>query len=124
VTIVAPTDLFHLLVEVPIPAGTEPIDPQLANTADAMMGMPELTEVPEEGELRTWWRSWIPSYTDTRDDKVAVFATFLAAGTYEYTFAVRASVPGDYRVLPAHAEQMYFPEVWGRSRGATFSIAD
>jgi uncharacterized protein YfaS (alpha-2-macroglobulin family) len=121
-TIVAPTDLYHLLVEVPIPAGTEPIDPNLAITSDQfmdpMMTMGDETEVSGPA----WWHYWIPSYTDMRDDKVSVVATFLSAGTYEYTFNVRASVPGEYRVLPAHGEQMYFPEVWGRSGGATFTI--
>ncbi len=120
VTIIAPTDLFHLLVEVPIPAGTEPIDPSLANAADAMFGMPELTQLPEDEQ--NWWRNWTPSYTDIRDDKVALFATFLSAGTYEYTFTVRAAISGEYRVLPAYAEQMYFPDVWGRSSGATFTV--
>ena len=86
---------------------------------------PRLT-MGEETELAgpTWWRYWIPSYTDMRDDKVALFATFLAAGTYEYTFEVRASLPGEFRVLPAYAEQMYFTEVWGRSAGETFTITD
>ncbi len=62
----------------------------------------------------TWWHYWVPSHTDMRDDKVAVFATFLKAGTYEYTFNVRASVPGQYKVIPAYAEQMYFTDVWGQ----------
>jgi uncharacterized protein YfaS (alpha-2-macroglobulin family) len=121
VTIIAPTDLFHLLVEVPIPAGTEPIDPSLANTAGDF-GIPELTQLPEGEEPAGWWQSWTPSYTDMRDDKVAVFATFLGAGTYEYTFTVRAAIPGEYRVLPAYAEQMYFPDVWGRTGGTTFTV--
>jgi uncharacterized protein YfaS (alpha-2-macroglobulin family) len=126
VTIVAPTDLYHLKIEVPIPAGTEPIDPALAITSDQFM-TPEITMEEMEEEAKggsTWWHNWIPSYTDMRDDRVTLFATFLAAGTYEYTFNVRASVPGEYRVLPAFGEQLYFPEVWGRSSGATFTITD
>jgi uncharacterized protein YfaS (alpha-2-macroglobulin family) len=59
-----------------------------------------------------------------RDDKVALFATYLRAGTYEYTFQVRASVPGEYRVLPVYAEMMYFNEVWGRSAGALFTVTE
>jgi uncharacterized protein YfaS (alpha-2-macroglobulin family) len=122
VTIVAPTDLYHLMVEVPIPAGTEPIDPNLAITSDTFTGPIMTEEGADEVSGPTWWRYWVPSYTDMRDDKVAVFATFLQAGTYEYTFNVRASVPGEYRVLPAYAEQMYFTDVWGRSAGDTFTI--
>lgn len=121
VTIVAPTDLHYLMVEVPIPAGTEPIDPNLATTSN-QFGDPMLVDSEVEADGPVWWRYWVPSFTDIRDDRVTVFATFLGAGTYEYTFNVRASVPGEYRVLPAFGAQMYFPDVWGRSAGDTFSI--
>jgi uncharacterized protein YfaS (alpha-2-macroglobulin family) len=123
VTIVAPADLYHLLVEVPIPAGVEPIDTSLATTSNEFEN-PEVMRVEEPGQTTSWWWNWIPSATDIRDDKVAMFSTFLRAGTYEYTFQVRASVPGEYRVLPVFAEQMYFPDVWGRSTGAIFTVTD
>ena len=35
---------------------------------------------------------------------------------------MRASVPGEILVLPSTAYQMYFPEVFGRSDGARFTI--
>jgi len=131
VTLVAPTDLHYALIEAPIPAGTEPIDPNLATTS-AEFNQPQVT--PSEGagegqntegkntEVQKDWRFWIPTHTDIRDDKVALFATYLPAGTYEYTFQVRATVPGEYRVLPAVGELMYFREVWGRSAGALFTV--
>ena len=34
-------------------------------------------------------------------------------------FSIRA---GEFTVLPAHAEEMYFPEVFGRSAGGSFSV--
>ncbi|RIK38322.1 MAG: hypothetical protein DCC55_21480, partial [Chloroflexi bacterium] len=119
-TIIAPTDLYHALIEVPIPAGVEPIDPSLATTA-SVFGGPELA--PTE-QSRNSWRFWTPTYTDIRDDRVALFATYLPAGAYEYTFLVRATVPGEYRVLPVYGEMMYFNEVWGRSSGALFTVTE
>ncbi|MEM7537004.1 MAG: Ig-like domain-containing protein [Chloroflexota bacterium] len=111
-TLVAPTTLYHTLVEVPLPAGLEPIDTKLA------------TSEFELSEQRNpfWWRTWRPTHIDIRDEKVALFATQLRPGTYEYTFRARASIPGTYRVLPIHAEQMYYPEVWGRSAGSLFTV--
>ncbi len=118
VTLVAPTDLYHVMVETPLPAGVEPVDPNLAAVSpDFLYGPPELTPVtPSRSGV------WTPSFTDFRDDKVTLFATYLPAGAYEYTFLVRASLPGEFRVLPVHGEMMYFPEVWGRSGGALFTI--
>ena len=117
VTLIVPDDRYHLLVEVPIPAGTEPIDTSLATESDAY-GPPELTPVDEP------FTQWTPTYTDIRDDKVALVATYLPAGTYQYTFQVRATVPGEYRVLPVFAQQMYFPDVWGRSAGQLFTVME
>jgi uncharacterized protein YfaS (alpha-2-macroglobulin family) len=119
VTIVAPTDLYHVMVETPIPAGVEPVDPNLAAVSPDFYGPPELTPIhPTQGG----WGLWTPSFTDYRDDKVTLFATYLPAGAYEYTFLVRASLPGEFRVLPVHGEMMYFPEVWGRSGSAVFTV--
>ena len=79
--------------------------------------------MPSAFSIAKWesW-AWTPSFTDFRNDKVTLFATYLPAGSYEYTFLVRASLPGEFRVLPVHGEMMYFPEVWGRSGGALFTV--
>ncbi len=119
-TIVAPQDLYHLLVEVPFPAGTEPIDTSLA-TESALMSGPDFETVDDPVSP---WQAWVPTATDLRDDKLALFATYLPAGTYQYTFQLRAGLPGEYRVLPVHAEQMYFPEVWGRGAGEAFVVTE
>jgi uncharacterized protein YfaS (alpha-2-macroglobulin family) len=123
VTLQAPGDIHYLLLEVPIPAGTEPIDRSLA-TESQFYADPEFGLSETEMAGWDWWRGWVPSHTDLRDEKVALFADYLPAGTYEYTFLVRASLPGEYRVLPAHAEAMYFPDVWGRSGGGLFTVTE
>ncbi|MFZ2360935.1 MAG: Ig-like domain-containing protein [Anaerolineae bacterium] len=118
-TLVAPTNLYYLLVESPLPAGAEAIDPSLLNTS-LVYEEPGLERV-DEG---TPWFWWTPTAVDLRDEKVALFATELPAGAYEYTYQMRASLPGQFQVLPAVAYQMYFPEVWGRSAGSEFVIGN
>ena len=120
VTVVAPRDLYQVLVEVPIPAGTEPIDPRLATTSVQYDQFGQL--IPADAGKPDWF--WLPTYVDVRDEKVALVASYLPAGTYEYTFQVQATVPGEYRVLPVHGEMLYFPEVWGRSTGALFTVTE
>ncbi len=120
VTLIAPQDLYQALVEVPIPAGVEPIDPRLATTS---IQYDQFGQIVPVGEGKPTW-FWSPTHIDIRDEKVALVASYLPAGTYEYTFQVQATVPGEYRVLPAHAEMMYFPEVWGRSTGSLFTVTE
>ena len=57
-----------------------------------------------------------------RDEKVALFAQHLPRGTYEYTYLMRASVPGEFLVMPSTAYEMYYPEMFGRSDGAKFIV--
>jgi uncharacterized protein YfaS (alpha-2-macroglobulin family) len=58
-----------------------------------------------------------------RDEKVVLFADYLPKGTYEYTYTFRATLPGEYQVMPTVASEMYFPEVFGRSDGRLLTIA-
>ena len=53
-----------------------------------------------------------------------LFATYLPKGTYEYTYLIRASLPGEYNTIPTTAYEMYFPEVFGRSDGVQFIITE
>ncbi len=124
-TVVAPTDLYYVVVEDPLPAGFEGVDLSLKTTS-VVGEAPELQNLSAEAEdywLRWYgWGWWWFSHTEMRDEKVTLFATYLPRGTYEYTYLMRASVPGTYQVLPTTASQMYFPEVFGRSDGAIFTV--
>jgi len=53
---------------------------------------------------------------------VALFADYLQRGTYEYTYQVRCTTPGQFQVMPAVAYEMYAADVFGRTAGGTFTI--
>jgi len=53
---------------------------------------------------------------------MVLFADVLSKGTYEYSYTFRATLPGDFHVLPTVAKEFYFPEVFGRSNGRLLSI--
>jgi len=126
-TVVAPTDLYYVVVEDPLPAGCEAVDVTLNTTSvvGERPGVRNLT-VEEEDDWYRWygWGWWWFSHSEIRDEKVALFATYLPRGTYEYSYVMRASVPGTYNVIPATASQMYFPEVFGRSDGGRFVVEE
>lgn len=117
-TIIAPNTLHYLVVEDPLPAGCEAIDTSLKTTSAVYQG-PEVKAVSEKGRLPYWWYF---RHSELRDEKVALFATLLPAGTYEYTYLMRASIPGQFLAMPSYGYEMYFPEVFGRSDGARLVI--
>jgi uncharacterized protein YfaS (alpha-2-macroglobulin family) len=117
-TIVAPNDLYYAVIEDPLPAGTEAVDTSLKTTSQAA----EEPELERDSGKRYGWGWWWFSHSELRDEKVALFASYLPRGTYQYTYQVRASIAGEFRVLPATGQEFYFPEVFGRSDGATMTI--
>jgi uncharacterized protein YfaS (alpha-2-macroglobulin family) len=128
-TIIAPNDLYYVVVEDPLPAGAEAIDTGLATTSLLAMD-PTLLRTSrvtgsDEGfyDYPYYWRWWQwYSRSELRDEKVVLFADYLSKGTYEYSYTMRATLPGDYHVLPTVANEFYFPEVFGRSDGRLLSI--
>ena len=44
--------------------------------------------------------------------------------TFEYTYTFRATLPGEYQVIPTTAHEFYFPEVFGRADGRLFTITE
>ncbi len=125
-TLVAPNDLYFLVLEDPLPAGCEAIDASLETTSRAFQA-PHLQRdygkmAPNEWAWLWGW-DWADR-TELRDDKVALFAGSLPKGTYTYTYAMRCTTPGDYRVMPAKGYEMYAADRFGRSGGLQFHIAD
>jgi len=119
-TIIVPNDLHYLVVEDPLPAGCEALDQSLKTTSVAG----ERPELKQQGTGEEWqdWGWWWFSNTEVHDTRVSLFATFLPKGTYEYTYLMRASLPGEFQVIPSTGYEMYFPEVFGRSDGGLFTV--
>jgi uncharacterized protein YfaS (alpha-2-macroglobulin family) len=122
-TIIAPNDLHYVVVEDPFPAGAEGIDQSLKTTS-VVGESPELKRTDQPAPWGGYYGWWWFSHTELRDEKAVLFATYLPRGTYEYTYLIRASLPGEYRVIPTNAYQMYFPETFGRGDGGLFTITE
>jgi len=118
VTIIVPSDQYHIIVEDPFPAGMEPIESRRhASTFDQIS-----LEGSLEADTTRVWGWWYFSHVELRDDRLALYADYLPAGTYQYTYQLHALLPGEYRILPTRAWANYFPEIYGQSAGEVFSI--
>jgi len=117
-TMVADSRRTHVALIDPIPAGFEIVNPALATSEP----IPQAD--PSESAFRGfWWYRWF-DHQNLRDDRAEAFSTWLGAGSYEYTYVARATTPGTFVIPPTRAEQIYEPEVFGRSASTAVTIVD
>ena len=118
VTMVADATRTNMALIDPLPAGFEPLNGALANVGP----LPPI-DVDPVTRYDGWCWCW-PWYQhqNLRDDRAEAFAGYLGAGTYEYVYTARATTPGTFVVPPARAEEIYAPEVFGRSASTTVVI--
>ena len=112
ITMVADSRRYHVALVDPLPAGLEIVNPALAVSG-------AVPQDPGSSEYRYgwwWWWTWY-EHQNMRDERAEAFTSLLWDGVYEYTYVARATTPGTFVVPPAKAEEMYFPEVFGRSAG-------
>ena len=117
-TIIAPNNLHYAVIEDPIPAGADAVNPNL-RTSQQVGTRPE---VDRTDPLSRGWGWWYFSNTEFRDEKVVIYAAYLPRGTYEYSYIIRTGLPGEYNVIPPTGYEFYFPEVYGRGGGTLFTI--
>jgi len=63
-----------------------------------------------------------PNHTESHDDLVFLYVEQLSPGVYEYEYFLRALIPGEFQHLPARAEELFFPEVFGRTDGDVIEV--
>ncbi|HMD88020.1 MAG TPA: hypothetical protein VKF38_02550, partial [Anaerolineaceae bacterium] len=117
-TLVATNTLHNILVEDPLPAGLEAIDTSLnSSPTNTMPDSFDWTRIGTDG-----WGWWFFSHVELRDEKVVLSTDQLPAGSYVYTYQVRASTDGVFNTIPPTAQELYFPEVYGRGDGSIFTV--
>jgi uncharacterized protein YfaS (alpha-2-macroglobulin family) len=107
---VADNRRYHVALVDPLPAGLEIVNPSLAVSGS-------VPQDPQGSEYRYgwwWWGTWY-EHQNMRDERAEAFTSLLWDGVYNYSYVARATTPGIFVVPPAKAEEMYSPEVFGRS---------
>ncbi len=96
-------DRTHVAITVPLAAGLEPLNPNLANA-------PAEAAPSETPAIAPDWASY-------GDDRVLYAFDRLPKGNYRFAFRTRALIPGSFIAPPAEAETMYQKGVYGASAG-------
>ena len=99
-------DWRYLMIEDPIPSGTESI---------ARDDLYELDERPN------WWGRWF-SNRELRDDRTTFFNMYFPQGQHEYVYLLKVVNPGVFRVSPTSVEPMYQPEYLSTSDALTVTV--
>src|SRR5690606_21290823 len=79
-TIIAPNNLYYVVVEDPLPAGVEAIDSRLS--ISQRIGTRPMANRLDS--LRNGWNWWWFNEIAMHDEKVVLYSPYLPAGTYEY----------------------------------------
>ena len=108
ITLMAQDRRYHVALVDPLPAGLEILNPSLAVTGS----LPQDPSAPADS---WWWGGPWYEHQNMRDNRAEAFTSLLWDGVYEYNYIARATTPGTFIVPPAKAEEMYSPEVFGRS---------
>jgi len=85
----------YLIVEDPIPAGTEFV---------------ERDDLYQLRQRPAWWRNWY-SRREFHDDRAVMFQTWFSDNVREYFYLVKVTNAGQFRISPASVQPMYQPDV-------------
>ena len=102
----ASQDADYILIEDPLAAGVQPIDRDRGyNLPGFKLQQPRL-------------------HREFHDQHVAFFITNLRKGSRKLAYLVRATLPGDYNLLPARIMPMYDPQFAGNSASGRIRVED
>jgi uncharacterized protein YfaS (alpha-2-macroglobulin family) len=121
-TITLPNESYYLAVQDYIPAGADILDSSLKTSQQGQPDQAVQVKYDPADPFGEGWGWWLFNQPQIYSDHILWSADYLPAGTYELTYTIVPSLAGQYRVLPAHAWQTYFPEVQGTTAGAIFEI--
>lgn len=116
-TLVVPTRAHYVVLDDPLPAGFEPLNPAFRTSSGAAAA-----SGPVAAGGFHWYRWWSWNHKEMRDDRVLLFADRLWAGVYSHSYTARATTPGRFVAGPARAEEMYAPETFGRTETAFVEV--
>ncbi len=106
--VVNPEDRTYVAISLPLAAGYEPLNPNIATApAEAQPSSAPTLE---------------PTFVSYGDDRVLYAYDALPRGNYRFAFRVKAQTAGAYAQPPATAETMYKKGVRGASPGARVEI--
>jgi alpha-2-macroglobulin len=120
-----PSARHFLVVDDPVPGAFEPVSRDLANASLVDAGAGAFVAAAGSWWLeRDEWRAFGASrfsfyHQELRHDAARFYSEYLPPGDYHLSYTAQVIAVGEFAALPAHAEEMYDPDVHGSSVPAT-----
>jgi uncharacterized protein YfaS (alpha-2-macroglobulin family) len=112
----------YVVVSDAIPGGFEPVNRELATTSqidDKAFGAdPVQGGYDFEHEFKEFY------HHDIRHDFARYYSDFYSGRQVVLTYIMQAIAPGTFSAEPAHAEELYDPDVYGNSLPAKFTVKE
>ena len=116
--VIVPKESLFIVLDDPLPAGLEAVNPTFLTESEEQQR--KLEELPNEERQRRWWRGF--NHIEMHDDRVLLFADSLLPGIHTHRYLARALTMGIFNAPGTKIEEMYSPEVFGRSSEITLKI--
>ena len=121
VVVVTPSPRAFVVIDEPLPAGFEAVDARLATTGasvnvDRAAAHSGADDDGDEDDIAAGG-AYRPSHfvREIRDDRVLFFVDHMGAGMFHYRYLARVTSLGTFVLPPTKVEEMYTPEVFGRT---------
>ena len=120
----------YVVIDDPVPGGLEPVNRDLATASvmDAEAGKYKAAGGSFWFEQDDWedygYSRWSFYHQELRHDSVRFYSDYLSPGHYHLSYTAQAIATGTFSALPAKSEEMYDPDVYGRSMPAILEVAD
>lgn len=101
----------YLVVDEPVAAGLEPVDFALKTTRQGLKSAEDHSSL-----------GWFLTHKEFHDKKILLFLDSVPRGFFEFTYFVKVTNAGDYLLPPAHAMEMYDPEIFGTTGKAEVKV--
>jgi hypothetical protein len=115
-----PSARNFVVVADPVPGGLEAVNRELATSS-------QVDADKDSGTYSggSWWfkfgdwhaygySRWSFYHREVLHHSVRFYSDYLPAGNYHLSYTAQAIAPGEFYVMPLHAEEMYDPDVFGQ----------
>ena len=117
-----------VVVDDPVPGGLEPVNRDLATTSEVDATKAEF--VASGGSIWFKYNDWIDFDTsrwsfyhqELRHDSARFYSDYLPPGNYHLSYAAQAIASGSFSAMPTMAQEMYDPDVYGKTPGLTLNV--